>query len=177
MAGERQKAIGISYLGYGTPGDGVVSASLTEVEAISKDTVAFNFADLTETPIDIEQSDDPLFTILTKGSPDSFEFAIPSPKSSEFGAFMGGTVTGDKYEDDGSVKQQSLSIVIKTKPIDGKYIQYTFPKCTVSAKISEAPGKEKTELLLVKCVRDACITTAGVRKPSFIREEIGRAHV
>lgn len=172
MAGERQKAIGISYVGYGTPGDGVVATSLTEIEAVSKDTVAFNFSDLTETPIDIEQSDDPLFTILTKGSPDSFEFAIPSPKTAEYGAFMGGTVTGDKYEDDGTVAQKSLSFVIKTKPVDGKQVQYTFPKCTVSAKISQAPGKEKTELLLVKCVRDSCITALGVRKPSFIREVV-----
>lgn len=170
MAGERQKAIGISYVGYGTPGDGVVAVSLTELEAVSEDTVVFNFSDFTETPVNIEQSDDPLFTILTKGSPDSLEFAIPSPKTAEYGAFMGGTVTGDKYEDDGTVAQKSLSIVIKTKPVGGNFIQYTFPKCTVSAKISQAPGKEKTELLLVKCVRDTCITTAGVRKPSFIRE-------
>ena len=54
MAGERQKAIGISYLGYGRPGDGVVSASLSEVEAISIDHVLFNFDDLSTTRIDVK---------------------------------------------------------------------------------------------------------------------------
>ena len=49
-------------------------------------------------------------------------------------------------------------------------MEYTIVNGAVSAKISQAPGSEQTDLLLVKVTRQSAIAADGSLKPSFIRE-------
>ena len=49
---------------------------------------------------------------------------------------------------------------------------YTIVNGKVSSKISQAPGSEQAELLLVRVYVQAAITIAGVKKTAFMREVV-----
>ena len=66
--------------------------------------------------------------------------------------------------------QVNMSVKINTEPYEGKYVEYVVVNGSVSAKLSQAPGAEQTDLLLVKVSRQSALTTAGEFKPSFTRE-------
>ena len=111
-----------------------------------------------------------LAIINRKGDADSIEFSIPSPTTDELVTFCGGTKNGDKWEAPNSVETINKAFCIATQPYEGKYVEYTIVNGAVSAKISQAPGSEQTDLLLVKVTRQSAIAADGSLKPSFIRE-------
>lgn len=167
---ERSIAIGVAYMGYGKPGDGVPATSFTQLNDIFKGSVAFNFADANQVKIEVEGREDPLAVINRKGDADSIEFSIPSPTAAELVAFCGGTATGDKWEAPNNFPSINLSFRIDTEAYNGKYVQYTIVNGSVAAKLSQAPGSEQTDLLLVKVSRQSAVTSDGTVKPSFMRE-------
>ena len=171
MANERSLAIGVAYVGYGAyPGNGVPASAFTQITEVHKGTVAFNFADPNQVKIEVEGRDDPWKIVNRKGDADSIEFAIPSPTAAELAAFCGGKATGEKWEAPDVMPQVNMSVKINTEPYEGKYVEYTIVNGAVSAKISQAPGSEQTDLLLVKVTRQSAIAADGSLKPSFIRE-------
>ena len=171
MANERSLAIGVAYVGYGAyPGNGVPASSFTQITEVHKGTVAFNFADPNQVKIEVEGRDDPWKIVNRKGDADSIEFAIPSPTAAELAAFCGGKATGDKWEAPDVMPQVNMTLKINTEPYEGKYVEYVVVNGSVSAKLSQAPGAEQTDLLLVKVSRQSALTTAGEFKPSFTRE-------
>lgn len=167
---ERSIAIGVAYVGYGEVGDGVPATTYTQLKDIFKGSVAFNFADANQVKIEVEGREDPLAIINRKGDADSIEFAIPSPTAAELAAFCGGTATGDKWEAPTAIPSINKSFKINTENYDGKYTEYVIVNGSVSAKLSQAPGAEQTDLLLVKVSRMSAVTSEGEMKPSFIRE-------
>lgn len=167
---ERSIAIGVAYVGYGQPGNGVPAATFTQLSDIYKGSVAFNFADANQVKIEVEGREDPLAVINRKGDADSIEFSIPSPTAAELAAFCGGKAVGDKWEAPNNFPTINLSFRIDTEDYNGKYVQYTIVNGSVAAKLSQAPGSEQTDLLLVKVTRQSAVTAEGEMKPSFIRE-------
>lgn len=167
---ERSIAIGVAYVGYGTPGDGVPATTFTQIGDIFKGSVAFNFADANQVKIEVEGREDPLAVINRKGDADSIEFSIPSPTATELAAFCGGKATGDKWEAPSGYPSINMSFKINTEEFNGKYVEYTIVNGSVAAKLSQAPGSEQTDLLLVKVTRQSAVTKSGEMKPSFIRE-------
>ena len=119
MANERSLAVGVSFLGYGDPGDGVPASIYTQCPIVHEGSVAFNFNEATSVDFRAEGMKDPWESFDKAGDPDSFEFA--------------------------------------------------FAICKVSARLSQAPSSEQTDLLLVKCTRLAAITSAGQQRSSFGR--------
>ena len=120
--------------------------------------------------IEVEGREDPLAIINRKGDADSIEFSIPSPTTEELVAFCGGSKNGEKWEAPNSFETINKAFCIATQPYEGKYVEYTIVNGAVSAKISQAPGSEQTDLLLVKVTRQSAIAADGSMKPSFIRE-------
>lgn len=167
---ERSIAIGVAYVGYGVPGDGVPASSFTQIGDIFKGSVAFNFADSNQVKIEVEGREDPLAVINRKGDADSIEFSIPSPTAAELAAFCGGTADGEKWEAPNGFPSINMSFRINTEDYNGKYVQYTIVNGSVAAKLSQAPGSEQTDLLLVKVTRQSAVTKDGEMKSSFIRE-------
>ena len=159
---ERSIAIGVASIGYGEATNGVVPSSFTQLRDIFKGSVAFNF--------EVEGREDPLAIINRKGDADSIEFSIPSPTTEELVAFCGGSKNGEKWEAPNSFETINKAFCIATQPYEGKYVEYTIVNGAVSAKISQAPGSEQTDLLLVKVTRQSAIAADGSMKPSFIRE-------
>ena len=47
MANERSLAVGVSFLGYGDPGDGVPASIYTQCPIVHEGSVAFNFNEAT----------------------------------------------------------------------------------------------------------------------------------
>ena len=84
-------------------------------------------------------------------------------------AFCGGSVSGGKWNAPIDIPNIRKSFKIQTTPYKGKYTEYTFAICKVSARLSQAPSSEQTDLLLVKCTRLAAITSAGQQRSSFGR--------
>lgn len=114
--------------------------------------------------------EDPWAVVNKKGDPSSIEFAIPSPKAAEMKEFCGGTVTGDKWEAPTSTPTIIKTIKLQSSPYDGKYTEYVLVKASIAGRISQAPGKEETDLLLVKATIMAPISAAGVRSSPYGRE-------
>lgn len=167
---ERSLAVDMKYVGAGTPGDGVAATTYTQYTEIHEDSVVFNFSDGTQVSFKAMGQEDPWAVVNKKGDASSIEFAIPSPKASELFDFMGGTVTGDKWEAPVSTPTITKSIKMQTADYEGKYTEYVIPKASIFAKLSQAPGSEATDLMLVKATLLTPITSAGVRKPAFYRE-------
>lgn len=124
---------------------------------------------LTSVDFRAEGMKDPWESFDKAGDPDSFEFAIPSPTAQEMLAFCGGSVSGGKWNAPIDIPNIRKSFKIQTTPYKGKYTEYTFAICKVSARLSQAPSSEQTDLLLVKCTRLAAITSAGQQRSSFGR--------
>ena len=93
MANERSLAVGVSFLGYGDPGDGVPASIYTQCPIVHEGSVAFNFNEATSVDFRAEWMKDPWESFDKAGDPDSFEFAIPSPTAQEMLAFCGGSVS------------------------------------------------------------------------------------
>lgn len=55
---------------------------------------------------------------------------------------------------------------------NGKKVVYTVVNGKITSKISQAPGSEQAELLLVRVYMQAAITASGEKKAAFMREVI-----
>lgn len=166
----RSLIVGVSFVGFSEPGDGIPGVSYTQCPEVEKSSVVFNFSDPKTTNFEIEGSDEPWEEYDVAGDPDSIDFNIPSPSSADMLAFMGGAVDDGKWSapTDG-VPAIRKSFKLQTKPYKGKYAEYEFAYCKVFAKISQAPGADKTDLLQVRVTKLAAITAAGVKMPSWSR--------
>ena len=167
---ERSLAIDCKYLGYGTPGDGVAASTYTQSREIHEGSLTFNFTEATQVQFKAMGQEDPWAVVNRKGDPSSIEYAIPSPTAEEMKTYCGGKVTGDKWEAPISPETIEKSIKIQTADYDGKYTEYVIPKSSISARLSQAPTEEQTDLLLVKATILTPVSAAGVRAASFSRE-------
>jgi hypothetical protein len=167
-------AMGVSAIKYGTVGDGVPATVLTALPLPTKGSVAFNFSDPKEVKIETEGSIDPLFSFFVKDTTDYIEFSIPSPDNTVVAVLAGGTVDTaggkDIWKEPTSVPDISKTFVIETEVHNGKKVIYTIVNGRVSAKFSQAPGSDKSDLLMVRVYKQAAITAAGVRNYAFSRE-------
>jgi|WetSurMetagenome_2_1015567.scaffolds.fasta_scaffold245106_2 hypothetical protein len=172
--GNRPIAMGVSRIAYGAPGDGIPGASLTDLPNPTKSSVAFNFQDPKEVKIETEGSDVPLYVVLVKDSTDYIEFSIPTPPNAVLLAMAGGTIDTDKdkWNEPIGTPDISLTIVIDTPVRNGQYVEYTIVNGKVVTKISQAPGAEQAELLLVRVYKQAAITSDGKQNTAFSREVI-----
>ncbi|MBC5586143.1 MULTISPECIES: hypothetical protein [Bacteroides] len=177
MAGEvRPIAMGVGKIKFGTVGDGVPGTDLKEFPLPFKGSVAFNFADPKEVKIETEGSDEPLYVEFVKDTTDYIEFSIPTPSNEVIKDLAGGEIetTGGKniWNKPLNVPSISKTFQCETLPKDGKKVVYTIVNGKVSSKISQAPGSEQAELLLVRVYVQAAITIAGVKKTAFMREVV-----
>lgn len=170
----RPIAMGVSRIAYGTVGDGVPATEFTPLPLPTKSSVAFNFQDPKEVKIETEGSIDPFYVVLTKDSTDYIEFSIPTPSNDILLAMMGGTLDGtvDKWSEPIELADINKSFQMDTQVRNGKKVQYTIVNGKVAAKLSQAPGAEQPELLLIRVYKQAAITAAGVKKAAFTREVI-----
>lgn len=168
---ERSLAIGVAYVGYGAyPGIGAPATDYTQVKDVFKGTLVFNFSDANQVKIETEGRGTPRWILNRKGDADSFEFAIPSPTVDDLIAFCGGTKNGEKWEAPDNVPDINMSLKIQSEPYGGKYTEYVMVNGSVFGKLSQAPGAEQSDLLLVKVVRQQASSASGDLRPSFTRE-------
>ena len=73
MANERSLAVGVSFLGYGDPGDGVPASIYTQCPIVHEGSVAFNFNEATSVDFRAEGMKDPWESFDKAGDPDSSE--------------------------------------------------------------------------------------------------------
>ena len=165
---ERSLALDIDYLGVAEPGDGVAGTEYTQYPEI--DTVTFNFSEPKEISFTAMGREDPWAVVSKKGDPSSIEYTIPSPTAEELKAHCGGTVTGDKWEAPVSTPTIINTIKLQSSPYNGKYTEYVFVKASIAGRLSQAPGKEETDLLLVKATIMTPVSAAGVRSAPYCRE-------
>lgn len=171
MGNERCLAIGMAYVGVGDyPGKGVPATDFVQITDIHEGSVVFNFAESAQTKIMIEGTDEPRWVVNRKGDVDSFEFAIPSPTVDDMVMFCGGTKAGEKWEAPTTALSINKSLKMGTEPFEGKYTEYVIVNGSVSARISQAPTKTASELLLVKVSKQVAAAADGTLKSSFTRE-------
>lgn len=169
-------AMGVAATRYGTPGDGVAATALVDLPLPFKGSVVFNFSDPKEVKIETEGSNDPLYSVFVKDTTDFIECAYPSPSNDLIAILAGGvhdTTTGnDEWQEPTSVPDISKTFQCETEVHKGTKVVYTIVNARVMAKISQAPGSDKPELLLVRWYKNAAITAAGVRKYAFSRKVV-----
>lgn len=177
MAAEaRPIAMGVGVIKFGTVGDGVPGVDLKEYPLPTKGSVAFTFADPKEVKIETEGSDEPLYVELVKDTTDYIEFSIPTPSNEILKELAGGEIdtTGGKNIWKKPINTPSISKTFQceTLPKDGKKVVYTVVNGKIASKISQAPGSEQAELLLVRVYIQSAITAAGVKQAAFMREVV-----
>ncbi|EFV67017.1 hypothetical protein HMPREF9011_02500 [Bacteroides sp. 3_1_40A] len=173
----RPIAMGVGAIRIADVGDGVPGTDFTTLPLPTKSSVAFNFADPKEVKIDIEGSTEPLYVEFVKDTTDYIEFSIPTPSNDTIALLAGGTV--DKGEDlspkdvwnkPTDIPSINKTFQCETLPKKGKKVVYTVVNGKIAAKISQAPGAEQAELLLVRVYVQAAITEKGETKTAFMRE-------
>ena len=167
---ERSLAVGVSYVGFAEPGDGIAGIDYTQFPIIEEGSVTLNFSDPTTVDFRAEGMDDPWESFDKSGDPDSMDMNIPSPTADEMKFFLGGTVTDGKWEAPVDKPLLRKSFKMQTKPYKGKYTEYIFPYCKVYAKLNQAPGAEQTDLLLVRVTKLAPLKADGTKMPAWSRE-------
>lgn len=177
MAGEvRPIAMGVGMIKVGAVGDGVPGVDLKELPLPTKGSVAFNFADPKEVKIEVEGSEEPFYVELVKDTTDYVEFSIPTPSNEVLKELAGGEIetTGGKNIWKRPLNTPSISKTFQceTLPKNGKKVIYTIVNGKIASKISQAPGSEQAELLLVRVYIQAAITSAGVKQTAFMREVV-----
>lgn len=177
MSGEvRPIAMGVGGIKFGTVGDGVPGADLKDYPLPTKGSVAFNFADPKEVKIEVEGSEEPFYVELVKDTTDYVEFSIPTPSNEVLKELAGGEVdtTGGKniWKKPLSTPSISKTFQCETLPKDGKKVVYTIVNGKIASKISQAPGSEQAELLLVRVYMQAAVTADGKRQTAFMREVV-----
>ena len=65
---------------------------------------------------------------------------------------------------------RSLKTELQSSPYNGKYTEYVFVKASIAGRLSQAPGKEETDLLLVKATIMTPVSAAGVRSAPYCRK-------
>lgn len=166
---ERSLAVDVAFVGTGTPGDGVAASIYKQYPIINEDSVVFNFTDTTLKAFMAMGIQDPWAILPRAGEPDSVEFAIPSPTEEEQHDFMGGSVDETGWHAPIRIPTIIKSLKIRTLPYEGKYTEYTIVNGLVSARMSQAPGKETSDLMLVKVTKQAVFNAAGVQKSAWGR--------
>lgn len=167
---ERTLAVDCQYIGTGTPGDGVPATTYTETETIHEGSLVFGFQQGNQVQFKQMGTEDPWAVINRMGDPSYIEYAIPSPSAEECKRYMGGEVTGEKWEKPITTPTIEQSLKIHTAEYKGKYVEYVVTKASISAYLSQAPTEEETELLLVRATILSVTTSEGVKKSSFSRE-------
>lgn len=167
---DRSLAIGVSYVGFAPyTGTGKPGTVFTHIKDIFEGSVVFNFNDPTQITIKIEGTDQPRWVVNRKGEPDSIEMAIPSPSTKDMVMFCGGTDNAGIWEEPNSIPTINMSMRMITEPYDGKCTEYVVVNGSVVARLSQAPGKEQSELLLVKITKQLAVDVAGKLKTPFTR--------
>lgn len=175
MAEVRPIAMGIAKHSVATPGDGVPGAVFEELPLPQKNAVVFNFSDPNEVRIDLEGSNDPLYSAFVKDATDFIEVSIPSPSNATIQKLAGGTheVASDEWQEPfEGVPDVSYTYQCETVPRNGSKVVYTIVNAKVLAKLSQAPTADNPELLLVRFYKQAAISAAGVKGYAFSRKVV-----
>lgn len=169
----RTLAIGVEFLGTGTPGDGVPATEFDQFTHIEQNTLVFNFNDATVRQFNIEGSSDPWAVIIrSAGEADSIDWVLPSPTAEELVRVIGGEIVSGEWQAPADISDITKSLRIITLPYQGKQVQYTFTIGKIYAKPNQAPTEENPESYIVRFVKQAAYTTAGVKKSPYQRKVI-----
>lgn len=180
MAGEKRPiAMGVGAIRIAEVGDGVPGTDFKELPLPFKGSVAFNFSDPKEVKIETEGADDPLYVEFVKDTTDYIEFSIPTPNNETIKEVMGGTIDSgtegaakDVWQEATSTPSIAKTFQCETVPKAGNKVIYTIVNGKIAAKLSQAPGAEQPELLLVRVYKQAAISSAGVKGYAFSREVV-----
>lgn len=172
MANERSLAVGVSYVGFTEPGDGIPGSAYIQFPIIEEGSVVLNFNDPTSIDFRAEGLKDPWESFDKAGDADSMDFNIPSPTAEEMAFFCGGTATGDKWEAPVDVPSIRKSFKMESTPYKNKKTVYEFANCKISGKLTQAPSSEQTDLLQVRVTKLAAVATDGTINPSWSREVV-----
>ena len=176
MAEKRPIAMGIASHSVATPGDGVSGTDFEVLPSPLKNAVAFNFSDPAEVRIDLEGSNDPLYSAFVKDTTDYIEVSIPTPDNATIQKLLGG-VHNKGAEDEWQeafegVPDIAFTYKCETVPRNGSKVVYTIVNAKVLAKLSQAPTADNPELLMVRFYKQAAITSAGVKGHAFSRKVV-----
>lgn len=180
MAGEKRPiAMGVGAMRIAQVGDGVAGTEFTILPLPTKSSVVFNFQDPKEVKIETEGTDEPFYVEMVKDGTDYIEFSIPTPSNKTIKDFMGGEIDEGTEQDPKDiwaapmvVPSIAYTFQCETLPKKGKKVIYTIVNGKIAAKLSQAPGAEQAELLLVRVYKQAAISLAGVIGKSFTREVV-----
>ena len=176
---KRPIAMGVGAIRIAEVGDGVPGTDFKDLPLPFKGSVAFNFSDPKEIKIETEGTDEPLYVEFTKDATDYIEFSIATPSNETIKELMGGTIDTGAEGEEKDVWQEATSIPsiektfqCETLPKKGKKVVYTIVNGKIAAKLSQAPGAEQAELLLVRVYKQSAISAAGVKGYAFYREVV-----
>jgi hypothetical protein len=159
---ERSLAIGVAYVGFSDPGDGVPGTDYKQYSVIEEGSVVLNFNDPTSVDFRAEGMRDPWESFDKAGDADSMDFNIPSPTAAECEAFMGGEVDSDgKWNAPIEIPVIRKSFLMKSLSYKGRHTEYEFALCKVSGKLTQAPSSEQTDLLQIRVTKLTPIKSDG----------------
>lgn len=171
---KKQNILGVAYFGLGTPGDGVMGATLTEFQDIEVNSVNIEGSQANETTIPTE-ADDAYITLSDTPSPTTVTVRLYGVTPTQRVMLMGGTVNAEvggedegKWEAPGTVPNIYLSMKLEGKEIDGEKAVLKIPYGKVSARDQGNITKNGLPAVEVTITANTPETSGGVKGAPYI---------
>lgn len=157
---------GTAKVEFGTPGDGVVGASLTEFSGkVVLPTATFDGGDITETTIKTE-GDDKYLTVNTDTSPTIFNVKLLEVKGDDAVMFMGGSWDDTEKEWSAPVGTPNIYLSCVITDLNGNVI--TIPYAKIKAKFAGNITKGELLALDVTVTVNTPVSALGVEGAPFV---------
>lgn len=161
---------GVASVEFGTPGNGVMGASLTAFTAVEVGSTNMSGAEANTETLSTEQ-EDAYLTLTADATPTSLTVRLFEVFGDDAVLLMGGSYSAGpppKYSAPIAVPDIFLSFRLTTQPINGKIAKLEFPYAKVVAR--HEGTLTKNGLLAVEVVVTAntpVVTPAGTKNPPY----------
>jgi hypothetical protein len=169
---KKNNILGVAYFGLGTPGDGVMGATLTQFKDVEVGSITIEGSQANDTTIPTE-ADDAYISISDTATPATITARLYGVTPTEMVMLAGGSV-GDTGEDTGkwlapgSIPNIYLSLKMEGQAIDGEKGVLKMPYAKVTARLQGTITKNGLPAVDVTITANTPESAAGVKGSPLI---------
>lgn len=171
---KKNNFLGVSYFGLGTPGDGVMGATLTEFADIEVGSITLEGSTGNDTTIPTE-ADDAYITISDTATPTTLTARLYGVTPTQLVMLIGGQVNAEvggddegKWEAPSSLPNIYLSALLEGKVIDGEKSVFKMPYAKVTARLQGNITKNGLPAVDVTLTANTPESAVGVKGAPYI---------
>jgi hypothetical protein len=170
---KKNNILGVAYFGLGTPGDGVMGATLTQFKDVEVGSITIEGSQANDTTIPTE-SDDAYISISDTATPATITARLYGVTPTDMVMLAGGSVAGAGDPDEGkwlapgSIPNIYLSLKMEGQAIDGEKGVLKMPYAKVTARIQGTITKNGLPAVDLTITANTPESAAGVKGAPLI---------